>query len=61
MASEGFHYKDRRVEVLHQEADWEALIYRPSLLLNEEMVPAGADRHAVMREAKTLVDQALAP
>lgn len=61
MASEDIHYKGWRIDVLHQGAGWKALIYRPSSLLHEETVPAGADRHAVMQAAKALVDRYLAP
>jgi hypothetical protein len=57
MASDEFHYKGWRIDVLHQGAGWKALIYRPSSLL--QPVPTGSDRRAVMRQAKTLVDQCL--
>ena len=59
MASDEIHYKGWRIDVLHQGAGWKALIYRPSSLLHEEPVPMGSDRRAVMRQAKTLVDQCL--
>jgi hypothetical protein len=61
MASDEIHCKEWRIDVLHQGAGWKALIHRPSSRLHEEPVPMGSDRRAVMREAKTLVDQCLVP
>lgn len=60
MVSEEIHYKGWRIEVLHADAGWKALVYRPSSPLHEEPVPAGPDRRAVMQEAKALVDRRLA-
>ena len=60
MALVEIHYKGWRIEVLHHGVeDWKALIYRPSSLLHEESVPTGSNRHAVMGEAKTIVDRCL--
>ncbi len=50
-------YKDWRIAVMHHADGWEALVYRPSSLLHEVAVPRGPDRHAVIAQAKLLVDQ----
>jgi hypothetical protein len=60
MAPDDLHYKGWRIEVLHADAGWKALVYRPSSLLHEEPAPTGPDRHAVMQDARMLVDQRLA-
>jgi|GEM_PF-3316565 len=55
------HYKEWRVEVMHGNPGWEALIYRQGSPIHEETVPAGPDRRVVIEEAKALIDKLLAP
>lgn len=57
MAIDEIHYKGWRVEILHGDKGWKALLYRPSSLLHETTVPEGPDRHAVIENAKLLVDE----
>ena len=59
MELDALHYKGWRIEVLHADAGWKALVYRPSSPLHEEPALTGPDRHRVMEDAKTLVDQRL--
>ena len=54
------HYKGWRIDVMHYEHGWEALVYRPSSPLHEVTVPKGLDRRTVIERAKTLVDQLFA-
>ena len=50
------NYKGWRIDVLHQQDGWKALIYRPSSLLHETSVPKGSDRRAVLEEATMVID-----
>lgn len=52
-------YKGCRIDVLYQGDGWKALIYRPSSLLHEMIVPAGPNRRFVIEDAKTLIDELL--
>jgi hypothetical protein len=54
------HYKEWRIDVMHSGSGWEALVYRPSSLLHEASVPCGHDRHAIIEEAKVLIEKLLA-
>jgi hypothetical protein len=54
------HYKEWRIDVMHNGRGWEALIYRPSSPLHEESVPLGQNRSAVIEEAKVLIDKLMA-
>jgi hypothetical protein len=54
------HYKEWRIDVMHKESGWEALIYRPSSPLHETSVPVGQDRRAVIEDAKLCIDKMLA-
>ena len=56
MVIDEIHYKGWRIEVLHGELGWKALLYRPSSPLHEAAVPEGPDRHAIIQEAKVLID-----
>ena len=60
MATDEIHYKGWRIEVLHGEPGWKALVYRPSSPLHEADVPNGSDRHTVIEGAKTLIDTLIA-
>jgi hypothetical protein len=51
------HYKGWRIDIMHREHGWEALVYRPSSPLHEVTVPKEIDRRTVIEAAKTLVDQ----
>ncbi len=59
MSNEEIHYQGWRVELLHDNVGWKALVYGPNSPLHEAKVPSGHDRHAVMEEAKMLIDEAL--
>jgi hypothetical protein len=54
------HYKGWRIDLMHQEQGWEALVFRPSSLIHEITVPKGLDRRAVIESAKALVDRLFA-
>jgi hypothetical protein len=54
------HYKEWRIDVMHKENGWEALIYRPSSPLHETSVPVAQDRRAVIEHAKLYIDEILA-
>lgn len=54
------HYKEWRIDVMHSGTGWEALVYRPKSPLHEVSVPSGHNRHAVIEEAKALIDKMLA-
>jgi hypothetical protein len=56
MVIDELHYKEWRIEVLHGELGWKALLYRPSSPLHETTAPEGSDRRVVIHEAKTLID-----
>ena len=53
------YYKKWRIDVMQSEPGWEALIYRPHSPLHEVSVPHGQNRHAVIEEAKALIDKLL--
>jgi hypothetical protein len=53
------HYKGWRIDLMHGDRGWEALIYRPGSPLHEVTVPHGDDRHAVIEDAKMLIDKLL--
>ena len=52
------HYKGWRVQVLHSDQGWKALLYRPSSPLHETNVPEGPDRRIVIENAQLLIDEA---
>lgn len=54
------HYKGWRIDLMHHEHGWEALVYRPSSPIHEVTVPKGLDRRTVLEGAKALVDQLFA-
>lgn len=57
MAVDGIHFEGWRVAILHGEAGWKALVYRPSSPLHETAVLHGADRRAVIAKAKLLINR----
>lgn len=59
MTMDEIHYKKWRIEILHGDQGWKALIYRPGSPLHELAVPEGQDRRAVLAKAQTLIDEAL--
>lgn len=61
MVIDEIHYKGWRIEVPQDDTGWKALIYRPSSLLHEVIVPHGPDRRAVIEEAKSLIDRSETP
>lgn len=61
MTFDEIHYKDWRIEVLRDESGWEALVYCPGSPLHERTVPHGADRRAVIEDAKALIDRKQIP
>ena len=48
------HYKRWRIAVLRGEPGWKTFVYHPDSPLHGTTAPDGADRRAVMEEAKTL-------
>jgi hypothetical protein len=56
IAMDEINCKGWRINLLHQQDGWKALIYRPSSLLHETGVPKGSDRRAVLEEATALID-----
>lgn len=52
-------YKEWRIDVMQSGPGWEALVYRPNSPLHEVSVPHQNDRHAVIEEAKALIDKML--
>ena len=58
MAIDEIHYKGWRVQVLHGDQGWKALLYRPSSPLHETNVPVGPDRRVVIENAQLLIDEA---
>ncbi len=60
MGIDEIHYKAWRIEVLHAESGWKALVYRPSSPIHEIDVPEGSDRRAAVEGARTLIDKLLA-
>jgi len=54
-AMDEIHYKRWRIEVLRGEPRWKTLVYYPESPLHGTAAPDGADRRAVMKEAKALV------
>jgi hypothetical protein len=59
IAMDEITYKGWRIDVLHQQDGWKALIYRPSSLLHETTVPEGSDRRAMIEEAMTVINSLL--
>jgi len=51
------HYKSWRIEVLHGQPGWKALVYHPTSPLHGAAVPDGQDRRAIMEEAKMLIEE----
>ena len=59
MTIDEIHYKGWRVEILHGDRGWKALLYCPRSPLHDTTVPEGPDRRAVIESAKLLIDEAL--
>ena len=60
MENDEIHYKEWRIEVLHGELGWKALVYRPSSPLHELEVPNSSDRRATIEDARALIDKLIA-